>query len=213
MFQCLHSSHLSSSWKLFQSLLDSALNDKVKNYKNCKNYFKIIFQKNYITPHLLLKCCRGDLYFSPSLSPLSLVTSLPPSLSLCLLPSLGSCDLESLRQLMGEGLEGYPLMDVLLPWLPDEFQQEGGLDEGVWSMGVVTSLMITVLTDSLDENLVSYENKHFVRTSLFLPLPFSSSSFFLQSSLVLPVVSSSLKWLVESRQCSAISTVQCLLNR
>ena len=30
VFQCLHSSHLSSSWKLFQSLLDSALNDKVK---------------------------------------------------------------------------------------------------------------------------------------------------------------------------------------
>ena len=163
VFQCLHSSHLSSSWKLFQSLLDSALNDKVKKkYKNCKNYLKIFFQKNYITPQLLLKCCRGNLYFSPSLSPLSLVTSLPPSLSLCLLPSLGSCDLESLRQLMGEGLEGYPLMDVFLPWLPNEVQWEGGLNEGVWSMGVVTSLMITVLTDSLDENLVSYENKHFL---------------------------------------------------
>ena len=117
---------------------------------------------------------------------------------------------------MGEGLEGYPLMDVLLPWLPDKVQREGGLDEGVWSMGVVTSLMITVLTDSLDENLVSYENKNFcddLSLSSSLPLPFSSSSFFLQSSLVLPVVSSSLKWLVESRQCSAISTVQCLLNR
>ena len=113
---------------------------------------------------------------------------------------------------MGEGLEGYPLMDVLLPWLPDEVQQEGGLDEGVWSMGVVTSLMITVLTDSLDENLVSYENKNFC-DDLSLPSSLPFLLFFLQSSLVLPVVSSSLKWLVESRQCSAISTVQCLLNR
>ena len=76
---------------------------------------------------------------------------------------------------MGEGLEGYPLMDVLLPWLPNEVQREGGLDEGVWSMGVVTSLMITVLTDSLDENLVSFEMKHFVVNSLFPP---PSLSFF-----------------------------------
>ena len=174
--------------------------------------FKFFFQKNYITPQLLLKCCRGDLYFSPSLSPLSLITSLPPSFSLCLLPSLGSCDLESLRQLMGEGLEGYPLMDVLLPWLPDEVQREGSIDEGVWLMGVITSLMITVLTDSLDEKLVSYEINIFVMISLFPPPSLSFFSF-LQSSLVLPVVSSSLKWLVESRQCSAISTVQCLLNR
>ena len=76
---------------------------------------------------------------------------------------------------MGEGLEGYPLMDVLLPWLPDKVQREGGLDEGVWSMGVVTSLMITVLTDSLDENLVSYENKNFcddLLSSLLPPSPF-----------------------------------------
>ncbi|XP_019861875.1 PREDICTED: uncharacterized protein LOC109590390 [Amphimedon queenslandica] len=171
VFQSLHSSLLSSSWTLFQPTLDKAMKDKT----------------NYITPQLLLQCCRGDLYFSPSLSPLSLSSSLPLSLSLFLLPSLGSCDLPSLQHLVGEGLDGYPLVDVLLLWLPEGGHREEDVNEEVWLMGMVTSLLSIVILESLEESLLS--------------------------SLILPVVRSSLKLLVQSRKCSALPTIQSLLKR
>ena len=143
-FQFLHSSHLSSSWKLFLPLLESALNDKFKNYKKCKNYL-IFFRK--ITSHF--SCCSSValatfISLPHSLHSHSCITSLPPSFSLCLLPWLGSCDLDSLHQLMGKELKWYPLVDALLPWLPDNVQQKGGLDEGMWAMGVVTSLCLLI---------------------------------------------------------------------
>ena len=70
VFQCLHSSHLSSSWKLFQSLLDSALNDKVKKKlrKLQKIILKLFFRK--ITSHL--SCCSSVVVATS--------ISLPPSL-------------------------------------------------------------------------------------------------------------------------------------
>lgn len=135
----------------------------------CINYLFIFFsfKTNYITPQLLFQCCRGDLYFSPSLSSLSLTSSLPLSLSLCLLPSLGSCDLPSLQHLIGEGLDGYPLVDVLLLWLPEGGRSEGEVNEEVWLMGVVTSLLSIVILESLEESLLVSYSVLFIYKLLF----------------------------------------------
>ena len=55
---------------------------------------------------------------------------------------------------MGEGLDGYPLVDVLLLWLPEGCHSEGEVNEEVWLMGVVTSLLNVVILESLEESLL-----------------------------------------------------------
>lgn len=113
-------------------------------------------QSNLITPQVLLKCCsEPETIFVPSETSLTLSDSLPLSLVHCLLALIGYCDISAVYDMLQDTLtDSYPVLDVLLPWLPQDgdFKE---VDEEVWQLGVVTCTMIMVLSQSCIENEVS----------------------------------------------------------